>query len=264
MLDRRFHLEEPVDVRRAGDPDEVARDVVDLDGLVGERLVPDDVSVGEDVDGTLAREVVPAVQVADRGNLEPAGRADVVGLDGVLRPDRRRDEDDVRPVALDGRDDGRARLAAGLDPPPERKHKAAAQQPPDDPTLYEPPGLRLELAFEPLRHPVRGWMPFAEVDSPVHQRAAAAEPQVLFLDRLGPVADDDVWNLGLGDLDASALVCHLLLLPGQLRPNPRIVHLRAVQERHLMAAGVQLAHHRVQVAEEVHVLHHHQDLHGTG
>src|SRR4051794_3044493 len=99
---------------RAGHADDLLRDVVKLPRFGCQGLVPDDVRIREYVDGALARQVVPAVQVADRWDAELAGSEDVVGLDWILGPNRGRDENNVRIDLLEQRDDGLARRAVAL------------------------------------------------------------------------------------------------------------------------------------------------------
>ena len=124
------HREEAIDVGSAGHANGPRRQIVELHGLLGERLVPDDIDVRHDVHRALAGEVVPAVHVADRRDAEAPGGPEVVGLDRRLGPDRGRHQHHVRIEVAQQRHQGGAGRAGRLDPAPGAQRQRAGQEPP--------------------------------------------------------------------------------------------------------------------------------------
>src|SRR6188474_2647469 len=103
-------------------------------------------------------------------------------------------------------------------------------------------------------------MSLAEIDAAIDYLTAGAQTQRPCLTRLGPVAARHTGDLGLRDLQASSEHALLAVLR-QLPRHARIIEPRAVQEDHVMSASAQLPHHRIEIAEEVHVLADHHDFH---
>ena len=121
-------LVEDVRLRPARHRDQLARHVVVADEVVGHRLVLDDVPVELVPDDPLADGVVPARDVADRCQPEPAPEAD----------ERRRG------LHLEVREDDRRPLR--LEPPPERARDVAPRR--EVPAAHRPvdPGPHRERA----------------------------------------------------------------------------------------------------------------------
>ncbi len=123
-----------VEEGRSGDLDPLARDPMDLGGVLEMVLVPGEQTVGSDLDQRLGGEIVPAQHRQGGRHAQPPGGLHIVGLFRKAQV-QRTDQDDLRIAGADELQDSRIRRRGGFGELQRQLRRRRGQQRPEQAAL---------------------------------------------------------------------------------------------------------------------------------